>query len=550
MGTPISEDVKTGIKKMASSLNTYVKSQNISDFLEIEAYLKDFFEAYEVKFWHYDENNKTLTLQSTEDTDTVTLSSSLTEQAIITKSPLRANHVTSNKFYNHDIDNPTDYKIKALLVFPILKGKRVVGVLRIWRGLKQKKNFVKKDEENLMLFMPLFVDVLESKSITKEDLLRLLDEKEVTQKKPVSKTVVHNKQNEDVKKRAAQTNDAELEALKEKLDLLEKENKEIENRFKSELRRYEDDLVKEGEKVAKAQKELENFEKKYTELEKSSMEIYKESQQYQTSINELEKDLALLKSENKTFQKELKKEKEDASTLSIKKLKSEKSLAVKSNLSDIDKNIEFILQKVDERFADNEHTYMLFELMVYALSSKKGTETIEESVRKSKLLQTLIDNYYFKGDIEIHNEKCRVADIVEHIKSYEKSIFANMIKLEIDFDKSIPASLVLDAPKIQSVILHLLLDLHQFVDHHQPVRVNFIFKKKFLSIELGGHIHKKNSLFQSMFKQTKLGGDEKDRIGLQLSKKVMTRLKGNIDYLYEDAYYKFIVTVPTQVIKM
>ncbi len=53
-----------------------------------------------------------------------------------------------------------------------------------------------------------------------------------------------------------------------------------------------------------------------------------------------------------------------------------------------------------------------------------------------------------------------------------------------------------------------------------------------------------------MFKQTKLGGDEKDRIGLQLTKKVMTRLKGNIDYLYEDAYYKFIVTVPTQVIKM
>ncbi len=94
------------------------------------------------------------------------------------------------------------------------------------------------------------------------------------------------------------------------------------------------------------------------------------------------------------------------------------------------------------------------------------------------------------------------------------------------------------------------LDLHQFVDNHQPVKVDFIFKKKFLSIELGGHIHKKNSLFQSMFKQTKLGGDEKDRIGLQLTKKVMTRLKGNIDYLYEDAYYKFIVTVPTQVIKM
>ncbi len=88
------------------------------------------------------------------------------------------------------------------------------------------------------------------------------------------------------------------------------------------------------------------------------------------------------------------------------------------------------------------------------------------------------------------------------------------------------------------------------MDHLQPIDVDFIFKKKFLSIEIGGYKHKKNCLFQSMFKQTKLGGDKKDRIGLQLSKKVMTRLKGNIDYLYEDAYYKFIVTVPTQVIKM
>jgi hypothetical protein len=162
----------------------------------------------------------------------------------------------------------------------------------------------------------------------------------------------------------------------------------------------------------------------------------------------------------------------------------------------------------------------------------------------------LIDSYYFKGDLEIHNEKFLVANMVEHLQGYTKHIFSNMIDLKITVDKSIPASLVLDAPKIQSMILHLLLDLHQFVDHHRPVHVNFIFKKKFLVIELGGSIHKKNSLFQSMFKQTKLGGDEKDRVGLQLSKKVMSRLKGEIAYLYEDEYYKFIMTVPTQVIKM
>jgi len=551
MGTPIAEDVKIGIRKMACSLNTYVKSKNVSDFLEIEAYLKDFFEAYEVKFWKYDDKKDALCLLDGNDAEGLPLTRSLTQNAIKTKSSLIANYVTSNKLYHHSIDNPFEYKIKALLVFPIVKNNRVLGVLRIWRGLKQKKSFVKKDEENLMLFMPLFIDILAAKSITKEDLLRLLNEQEASEKKPVSQTIsTRDKKEVNVKKSESQPNNTEVKALKEKLEALEKENKAMEERLENTLKHSDKALQEAEEKCIKVQSELKNFETKYRELENSSMEIYKESQQYQTNLKALEEHLSLLQDENKAFQIELKKEKERASTHSIKKLKSEKSLSTKSNISDIDQNIEFILQKVDERFSDNEHAYLLFELMVYALSSKKGMALIEENIRKSKLLHTLIDSYYFKGDLEIHNEKYLVANMVEHVQRYEKHIFSNMIKLNITVDKTIPASLVLDGPKIQSMILHLLLDLHQFVDHHRPVHVNFIFKKKFLVIELGAPVHKKNSLFQSMFKQTKLGGDEKDRVGLQLSKKVMSRLKGQIAYLYEDEYYKFVMTIPTQVIKM
>jgi len=113
-----------------------------------------------------------------------------------------------------------------------------------------------------------------------------------------------------------------------------------------------------------------------------------------------------------------------------------------------------------------------------------------------------------------------------------------------------PVSLVFDAPKIQSILLHLLTDLYQFVDYEKTINLNFNFKNKLLYIEIGGFVYQKNSLFQSMFKEKKIGGDEKNRIGLQLSKKLIIRLKGAIEYLYENEYYKFILTVPAQVIKM
>jgi hypothetical protein len=393
-----------------------------------------------------------------------------------------------------------------------------------------------------------------------KDVIKPRVHKEEQTKKTVAKNVKYSR-----------TELIELESLKQERDTLKEENKRfVENEKEQEklLQSYKDKIVeiekeykksknetssKENElvfqtKIDAYDKELKASKIKYKELESSSLELYSESQLNQIMIKTLEKELKLLKKENKNLLLELK-EKEH-SCKSIKDLKSEKSLLAQQNKKNVIENIEDILVQVDNRFAENEYAYMLFEMMLYALYSKKGIAYIEESIKKSKVVPTIIDGYYFKSDLQVHNEKYLIADLVKHIQSYEKHIFSNMINIKVHVDDVMPASLVIDAPKIQSTLLHLLIDLHQFVDHSKAVHVNFTFKKKFLHIEIGGSIHKKNSLFQSMFKQTKLGGDEKDRIGLQLSKKVIARLKGEIDYLYEDNYYKFIMTVPTQVIKM
>jgi sensor histidine kinase regulating citrate/malate metabolism len=113
-----------------------------------------------------------------------------------------------------------------------------------------------------------------------------------------------------------------------------------------------------------------------------------------------------------------------------------------------------------------------------------------------------------------------------------------------------PSSLIFDRIKIQSILLHLLMDLHQFVNHDNDIKVDISFVDKFLQIELSGVIHQKNTLFKTMFQQTKLAMDNKDRVGLQLSRKLIERLKGKLDFSYENAYYKFILTIPVQVIKL
>ncbi len=587
------EALKPKIKELSALINAYAKDKKSASLVDVATYLASFFDAQTVNFWTVDSKNELIKRIDTDKETVLSLEASLMQRAIDSKEILIENHVTSDKYYNQVIDNPQELKIKALMVLPIIKGKNVVAIVKIWRGIRQRKVFAKKDEEALYAFVPILLKMFEAEDISKEDLLQLLGADSESKPKKVNKTVSSTKKSverQSTENEAIENLEKEIAKLREenqlyrekdklqqkesvaykksikmlasieeklkkkedmlleandKLKILEKSYKALE-KSKKESKNKENELVFQT-KIDKYDKELADSKVKYKELEVSSLELYTESQQYQSMIKELKKDLQLIQKENVELNKSLK---EKSSTKSIKELKSEKSLLSQSKAGDVDSNIEFILQRVDNKFAENEHAYMLFELMTYALSSKKGIAYIEEMIEKSKLVQQIMDGYYFKGDVQIHNEKYRIVDMVKHIEGYEKNIFAKMVKFNITVDETMPSSLVFDASKMQSIILHLLIDLHQFIDHNQDVNVHLNFKKKFLHIEIGGTIHQQNSLFKKMFKQTKLGGDEKDRIGLQLSKKVIARLKGEIDTVYEDAYYKFIVTVPTQVIKM
>lgn len=540
MGKIVDNTVNQNIKKVAKSLNLYVKSKDFSYFMDLEHCLKDFFDAFTVEFWKYNDKDETLSTLNSQFSNTLNLSTSITQQVIKTKSVIIENHATSNKYYNVGIDNPSEYKIKSLLVLPIIKNKIVIGVLRIYRGIKQRKNFIKKDEITLLSFMPLLVNIVELKSIAKEELLILLNENitpKVTPRNsvPLTKTLNESSSNEII-------------VLQKQIEELKRINISKEKAYAKEIERYKDRCESDKVTLLHLEKELEKSTLSYKDLEQSSIEIYDEFQDYKNRIKKLENHISLLAKENKTLQKELKKK--FTKKQSIAKLKSEHSFSPKASVFDINQNLEFILQRTYSKFLDNEHSYILFELMLYALSSKNGMAIIEEGIVKTKLTQLLIDRYYFKGDMEIHHQKFRISDMSKQIKGYKKTLFSKLVALNVNISEDMPTSLVFDAAKVQSVILHLMLELCKYIDYNKPLDVHFIFKKKFLSIELGGFIDNAGTFFHSMFTQIKLTGDKKHCFHLDLSRKIITSLKGNIEDTHDNKYYRFTVTIPIQMIKM
>lgn len=626
MPTAISKEIKDIFRDIASSLNTYVKSKDCHHFLEIENFLRDFFDASDIKFWYCNRDNMALSEFCNQKGKALLMDSSLTKKTIESKKILIENHITSNKYFNPRIDNPLELKVKSLLMFPVVRHKKVIGIVKIWRGMKQRNNFSKKDEESMYFFLPLFSALLELRSLGKEEIFTFIGEKE----NKVSKKEITVKQ-ESIKKepKIPSKDKVLLEELEKKYATLQKEKEKQAKVLKGEIERYKGYSTKEKDSFVSLKEELEEYKVKL-EVEKqrakrdkinldkivgsfeerleeykvklkdessasinrkniadgriysleeeiqkeknASVKYKKEIEQIEvnqqksiTTLNkeiedfkvnslaehkELEEELRIFKDANIKLEEALKVSTKVSVTPSIKSLRSQQAEGSTKHGVLFEENIEYLLEYFSTKFKKNEYSYSCFEMIIYALSSGKGMSDIEEMIKSSKVLSDLIDAYYFKGDLVVYNNRHSVADIISHLQLYEKYIFSNLTKLNITIENSMPNSLVFDRIKVQSILQHLLCDLHRFIDHQSDINIDISLENKYLQVELGGTIHKKNTLFNTMFKQIKLAMDNEDRVGLQLSRRVVERLKGNIEFLYANKYYKFIVTLPIQMIKL
>jgi len=264
-------------------------------------------------------------------------------------------------------------------------------------------------------------------------------------------------------------------------------------------------------------------------------------------IEQLQEELILVKHENMRLHGSMQKLELSKTVPSINLLKSQQILNPRSILAH-DK-IEYLIEHFDIDFHDNEFAYSLFEIIIYVLSSKKGMSDLNEIIQNTKVLSEIINLFYFKGDLSVNNERNTLSELLQHIKSYAKNSFVHTMKMQITMAKDMPSIFRCDRIKIQSILIHLLNDLEQFIDHDNTIRLDINFEDKYLKIDIGALIYQNNTLFKHLFKEKKLAIDNKDRVGLQLARKLIERIKGKIETSYEEGYYKFSVSLPMQVIK-
>jgi signal transduction histidine kinase/CheY-like chemotaxis protein len=103
--------------------------------------------------------------------------------ALLTKKSAIYNHLTSEKHYEAPIDNPYDKKLKSQIIYPLMDGENVVGVVRVSRSIRFNRNYTKNDLDLLKSIQNFLIKILHITS--SNDIIGStieLDEEEVGQK--------------------------------------------------------------------------------------------------------------------------------------------------------------------------------------------------------------------------------------------------------------------------------------------------------------------------------------------------------------------------------
>ena len=480
--------IKSSLKNICTFFEEYLLSKDRKDFKKIEKELSKLFSVEVVKIWATDVGEKNLSIESTQS--------------------------------------------KTIITLPILKDDLVIGVVKLWKKNLNGTEFSKKNETLLVAILPFFVNIIEEKDLEKDFFIKLLSHssqniEQSIESEPVSKS--HHKIPENEK----------IIELEKRVEELLKENQE-----------YEEKSLDQEELLLYYKSEINQFNS-----EKQKM--YDERQK---SLGHLEKTLQTIFEEKEAKSKELEKRKTLTEGLERKlshrveeNLKLEgvnKSLFSKQNFSNLDNNMEFILQKADFKFGENENSYILFELLTYMLLSSQNISVLESKIIKTKIIEELLNDFYF-NKIQLNDVSYRFSNLLKHIQNYQKIIFNNRLNIDISVDENIPVTLVFDAPKLVTVILHILFDLNVFIEKKERVHIAFSLINKTLLVEFNGVIKQQNSIIGSMFKKSgEFTIDEKSRKSLKISKELAKVLKGKLTNSYEKSLYNATLNIPIKMIKL
>jgi len=291
--------------------------------------------------------------------------------------------------------------------------------------------------------------------------------------------------------------------------------------------------------------------KDYSYIQKLELKLEKEQQQKQelkSQIEELEKEIKLLKKDNKkqksleSENSELKADIKDKNSQikkydsDIIKLKQNQS-RLSSNYENIEKNIEFLPKEVSLSFDKYHSAYSMFEAMVYAISSDSGMDIIDDFISQTKGLDKFITLFYSDIMIRPNRQKFQI-----------KNIFDSSMRDNITFDKSLPVSLVVDAPKIDSILYHIVENILQYNSDKSLIKLNISYDKKILYINLSGKIENESGLLNSLFKQK--GSRDKESQDMIIARKLIKIVGAKLHSDYDDKEYNYRLEIPAKVLDL
>ena len=563
-----SENIKVDLKNMVSLVNSYIKSKDNNFIQEIEMIFQKSFDVQFAMLWKFNAHDNSLCLFNSEKTEESLffLNSSLVKQSIDSKNPLICNHTTSDKYYEATIDNPTKLKVKALMIFPILKGNTVVGILKLWRGIKDKKIFTKNDEKLFSIFSFILSSLFDANEINKAKVIEMTQDlsTETPSKRKIitpSVNIRGAKKFEEVKRNTTAFKEDSINWEKKYKDLLvsqkiEEESQhilkvEIESQHK-QLSEYENDLKKidtlnqqleaEKEKVLEYNvlfnahekqkqelllkikdhdKVLMECHSKYKELSASSGKLYQKNDRYVTELNS---EITALKKDKKfLFEK-------------AKELQTFKEHAEEGNVDEL-------FSRFNSLFFEKELSYAFFSVIIYSLSSPQGLSYLEENLKEIKGLKSIVNSYAF---FPVNNIEIDTGNFINFIKDYERTVFLRKFTFKVKVKDNFPATLILDVHKVQNVVLLLLNEFYPLIDTKEAVNIFFYTERNSLKIDIGSSIVQNKSFF-SLNSESKILEKIETSPSFLLSKKIISRLKGTVQVGVKNNYYQVSLNIYTKV---
>jgi two-component system sensor histidine kinase BarA len=148
------EEVTQSIQTIQQCFNNISKTDNHTTIYHLlEETLKELFDSEDVRFLLLDRQRNVFYHECGGEIRELSMvnTNGLLHNSFLTGQAGLYNHIRSEKHYNPDVDNPEDMKLKAQIIYPLLKEDMIVAMVVLSRTIKSAESYTNQDLELLRM---------------------------------------------------------------------------------------------------------------------------------------------------------------------------------------------------------------------------------------------------------------------------------------------------------------------------------------------------------------------------------------------------------------